>query len=96
MSQIEAEEAVPSVPRCIRGASCLSGGGVCPCQIEEFVHDMVLFVKPPPDLECMYMMPLGEDFFCVSSLRGEIYERFGSRSKRKKNKHASRTEATPS
>jgi hypothetical protein len=39
---------------------------------------MILFVKPPRDLECMYMMPLGEDFFCVSPMRSEIYERFGS------------------
>ena len=95
MSQIVGEEAVPSVTRCIRGASCLSGGGVCPCKIEEFVYDMILFVKPPPDLECMYMMPLGEDFFCVSAMRGVIYERFGSRSTKKENEHASAAEATP-
>jgi len=91
----EVKEAVPSAPQCIRGASCLSGGGVCPCKIEEFVYDMILFVKPPRDLECMYMMPLGEDFFCVSSMRCEIYERFRSRSKTIENDHASPAEATP-
>ena len=96
MSQAEVEEAAPSVTRCIRGASCLSGGGVCACEIEEFLYDMILFVKPPHDLECMYMMPLGEDFFCVSSMRSEIFERFGSRSKRRENAHASPAEATPS
>lgn len=95
MSQIEVEEALPSVTRCIRGASCLSGGGVCPCKIEEFVYGMVLFVKPPHDLECMYMMPLGEDFFCASPARGEIYERFRSRSKRGETEHVAAVEATP-
>lgn len=45
---------------------------------EEFVYDMILFVKPPRHLQCMYLMPLGEDFFCVSLMRSEIYERFGS------------------
>ena len=95
MSQVEVEEAVPSVHRCIRGASCLSGGGVCPCKIEEFVYDMILFVKPPPDLECMYMMPLGEDFFCVSLMRSEIFERFGSPSKRREKGHTSVAEAIP-
>jgi hypothetical protein len=78
MSQIVVEEAAPAIPRCIAGSSCLSAGGVCPCKIEQFVHDMMLFVKPPPDLECMYMMPLGEEFFCASPMRREIYERFGS------------------
>ncbi len=77
MSQIEVEEAVPSVTRCIRGASCLSSGRGCPCKIEDYVYNMILFVKPPRDLECMYMMPLGEDFFCVSPMRSEIHERFG-------------------
>jgi len=95
MSQIDLEEAVPSVPRCIRGASCLSGGGDCPCEIEEFLYDMILFVKPPPDLECMYMMPLGEDFFCVSSMREEIHERFGRPLKKIRNEHASPAEVTP-
>jgi len=95
MSLLDVEEALPSDPRCIRGASCLSGGGVCPCEIEEFVYDMILFVKPPPDLECMYMMPLGEDFFCVSSMRGEIYERFGRPSKKRTNEHASPTQMSP-
>ena len=95
MAQIEVEETVPSVPKCIRGASCLSGGGVCPCKIEEFVYDMILFVKPPRHLQCMYLMPLGEDFFCVSLMRSEIYDRFGSRSKRRKNEHASPAQAAP-
>ena len=94
MSQIEVEDAVPSVTRRIRAASCLSGGGFCPCKIEEFVYDMILFVKPPHDLECMYMMPLGEDFFCASPMRSEIYERFGSRPKMLENDHASSAEAT--
>lgn len=55
---------------------------------------MILFVKPPHDLECMYLMPLGKDFFCASPMRSEINERFGSRSKRKENRHASEAEAT--
>ena len=95
MSQIEVEVAVPSVPRCIRGSSCLSDGGVCPCEIDEFLYDMILFVKPPPDLECMYMMPLGEDFFCASSMRGEIYERFGRPLKTRRNEHASPAGMSP-
>ena len=77
MSQIEVEEAVPFAPPGIRGTSCLAVGGVCPCKIEEYAYDMILFVKPPPDLNCMYMMPLGVEFFCASPDRREIYERFG-------------------
>jgi hypothetical protein len=38
---------------------------------------MLLFVKPPNDLECMYMLPFGDDFFCVSPMKNEIYERCG-------------------
>ena len=95
MSQFEVEEAVGSVPRCIRGTSCLSGGGVCPCEIEAYVSEMILFVKPPRDLECMYMMPLGEDFFCASPMRGEIYERFGSHPKMRENDPAASAEVTP-
>jgi hypothetical protein len=79
VSQIEFEEAAPSDPECTAGDSCLSAGGTCPCEIQDFVYNMVLFVKPPGDLECMYMMPLGEEFFCVSPMRKEIYERFGPR-----------------
>ena len=79
MSQIEVEEAAPSVRRCVRGDSCLSAGGICPCEIQDYVYNMVLFVKPPRDLECIYLMPLGEEFFCVSPMRTEIYEKFGPR-----------------
>jgi len=93
MSQIEVEEAVPSIPRRVRGNSCLAGGGVCPCEIEEYVYEMILFVKPPPDLDCMYMMPLGEQFFCASPDRGEIYERFGPCTKSRENEHISWAEA---
>ncbi len=37
--------------------------------------DMLLFVNPPPNLECIHMLPLGDDFFCASPMRSEIYER---------------------
>lgn len=95
MPQVEVEEALPSVNRSVKGKSCLSGGRSCPCEVKEFVHDMVLFVKPPPGLKCMYMMPLGEDYFCVSSMRGEIYKRFGSRSEKRTRANRSGAEASP-
>ncbi len=95
MSWVEVEEVVPSGSRHVSGKSCLAGGRACPCKIEEFVHHMILFVKPPPNLKCMYMMPLGKDHFCVSPMRGEIYRRFGARSEKKSKTLDARTEASP-
>jgi hypothetical protein len=76
MSQIQ-EETLQPTTECKGGEVCLSNEQACPCKVGEFLYDMILFVKPPHDLECMYMLPFGDDFFCVSPMRNEIYERWG-------------------
>ena len=78
MYQIGVEEVPHRVPKCTNREACLSNEKNRPCEIQEFLYDMILFVKPTPNLECIYMMPLGGDFFCASPMRSEIYERFGS------------------
>jgi hypothetical protein len=74
MPQIKEETLPPSI-KCRSRDACLSSKRACPCKVEEFLYDMLLFVKPPPNLECIYMLPFGDDFFCVSPMRAEIYER---------------------
>jgi hypothetical protein len=78
MSEFEPKKAEHSIRRFVGPASCICAEGGCPCEIEEFVSHMILFVRPPPDLQCVYLMPLGEGYFCASPMREEIYERYGS------------------
>ena len=77
MPQIGLENALHPAAKCRGREACLSDKRNCPCEVEDFLYDMLLFVKPPHDLECMYMLPFGEDFFCVSPMKSEIYERCG-------------------
>ena len=95
MHQIGVEEAPHPGVKCTNREPCLSNEKNCPCEIQEFLYDMILFVKPSLNLECMYMMPLGKDFFCASSMRGEIYERFGRPLKTRRNEHASPAGMSP-
>jgi len=78
MHQIGVEDPPHPVRKCTNREACLSNEKNCTCQIQEFLYDMILFVKPPANLECVFMMPLGEDFFCASPMRNEIYERWGT------------------
>ena len=78
MPQVQIQEAPYPTTKHKSAESCLSTGRACPCKIEEFLYNMILFVKPPPDLECMCLMPLGDDFFCASPMRSEIYECCGT------------------
>lgn len=77
MQQIPLEEArsVAGVG-CDRARSCLSGNEACLCRVEQLLDDVILFVTPPPEMNCTHKMRYRDTHLCTSPVRREIYKRY--------------------
>jgi hypothetical protein len=76
MRNPEKLENLKKTTKCEKDFACLSHEIGCVCSVEEYRDEMLLFVKAPPDKECMYKMPLGDSFFCVCPMRTELYRQY--------------------
>jgi hypothetical protein len=70
-------ENVKKTTKCERDFACLSHEIDCVCSVEELRDHTFLFVKAPPDKECIYKMALEDGFFCVCPMRAELYQQYG-------------------
>jgi hypothetical protein len=69
------EDVIKKATKCRSNFSCLSGEGVCLCEIEDFAGDKLHFIKPGTG-ECDYRMGFGFSYLCNCPVRKEIYNQY--------------------
>jgi len=71
------QEVLDRTTKCEKGFCCLSEARACPSgRVDEFIHDLILFVDGEGLMACPYRNRFGDSFICNCPTRQELYRRY--------------------
>ena len=70
------EEIKQKSDRCRDGFSCLKGENNCLCEVESFINNKLLFIKPDKGGVCEYKTSFGYSYYCACPTRKELFYRY--------------------